>query len=124
MRPADDNGSGTVTLLEALRVILSDAKIAAGENKNAIEFHWYAGEEGGLLGSADVWDQYATDRVDVKAYLNQDMTGWAPPGEVGEFGLILDFVDEGLTNFTRLVLDAVSDTYGLVWLDSFSGQVN
>ncbi|KAI1252173.1 hypothetical protein MGN70_006746 [Eutypa lata] len=103
---ADDNGSGTVTLLEALRVVVSDPKIAAGENENTIEFHWYAGEEAGLLGSADVWDQYASESVDVKAYLNQDMTGWAPPGEVGEFGVILDFVDEGLTNFTRLVLDA------------------
>ncbi|RYP66778.1 hypothetical protein DL770_008729 [Monosporascus sp. CRB-9-2] len=103
---ADDNGSGTVTLLEALRVVLSDPKVAAGEHENTIEFHWYAGEEAGLLGSADIFDQYAAAGADVKAYLNQDMTGWAPPGEVGEFGVILDYVDAGLTEFTRLVLDA------------------
>ncbi|RYP52578.1 hypothetical protein DL769_010644 [Monosporascus sp. CRB-8-3] len=103
---ADDNGSGTVTLLEALRVVLSDPKVAAGEHENTIEFHWYAAEEAGLLGSADIFDQYAAEGVDVKAYLNQDMTGWAPPGEAGEFGVILDYVDEGLTGFTRLVLDA------------------
>ncbi|KAH9909943.1 leucyl aminopeptidase [Xylariomycetidae sp. FL2044] len=103
---ADDNGSGTVTLLESLRVLLTDPAITAGEAVNSIEFHWYAGEEGGLLGSADVFDQYASDGKDVAAYLNQDMTGWAPEGEVGEFGIITDYVDTALTDFTRLVIDA------------------
>lgn len=48
---ADDDGSGTVTILEALRVLLTDSDIAKGKQENTIEFQWYSAEEGGLLGS-------------------------------------------------------------------------
>lgn len=95
----DDNGSGSVTLLESLRVLLAAADI--GGLENTLEFHWYAAEEVGLLGSADIWDEYGAAGADVAAYLNQDMTGWAPPGEVGEFGMITDFTDNALTNYVR-----------------------
>ncbi|KAL7920715.1 hypothetical protein ACQKWADRAFT_297744 [Trichoderma austrokoningii] len=51
---ADDDGSGSVTTLEALRVIAySDFT-----SKNTIEFHWHSGEEGGLLGSQDIFSSY------------------------------------------------------------------
>lgn len=102
---ADDNGSGVVTILEAMRVLLSDPTIASGRANHSLEFHWYAAEEVGLFGSKDIMDDYAARGVDVAAYLNQDMTGWAPEGESGEFGIIMDFVDPGLTNFTRLLIN-------------------
>jgi len=45
---ADDDCSGTVSILEAFRVLAESGYIP--EN-GPVEFHWYAGEEGGLLGS-------------------------------------------------------------------------
>ncbi|KAI5297679.1 hypothetical protein KEM56_004625 [Ascosphaera pollenicola] len=42
---ADDDGSGTVTILEALRVLLKDSKILQGKAHNTVEFHWYSAEE-------------------------------------------------------------------------------
>lgn len=37
---ADDDGSGTVTILEAMRVLLTDEDVKAGKSANTIEFHW------------------------------------------------------------------------------------
>lgn len=45
---ADDDGSGTVSILEAFRVLADSGFIPAN---GPVEFHWYAAEEGGLLGS-------------------------------------------------------------------------
>jgi leucyl aminopeptidase len=72
---ADDDGSGTVTILEALRVLLQDKDIAKGKAENTIEFHWYSAEEGGLLGSQAIFNSYAKEGRDIKAMLQQDMTG-------------------------------------------------
>jgi len=43
---------------------------------------WFCGEEQGLLGSAAIAKQYATDGVDVIGMFNNDMIGWMwqPPG--------------------------------------------
>lgn len=38
---ADDNGSGTVVILEALRNIVESGIVL----KRTVEFHWYAAEE-------------------------------------------------------------------------------
>lgn len=65
-----------MTNLEAMKALLSDPTIAAGEANNTIEFHWYSGEELGLLGSGEIFDSYAADGVVVKAMLQQDMTAW------------------------------------------------
>ena len=48
---ADDDGSGTVAILEALRVLARSGYTPRG---GAVEFHWYAAEEGGNLGSQAV----------------------------------------------------------------------
>jgi leucyl aminopeptidase len=47
----DDDGSGTVTILETLRVLLTSKNIIEGRTENTVEFHWYAAEGAGLLGS-------------------------------------------------------------------------
>ena len=59
---ADDDASGTVTLLEAFRVLVNRGFIP---EKNPVEFHWYAGEETGLLGSLDVaqWNKDSNNLV-------------------------------------------------------------
>lgn len=73
---ADDDGSGTVTILEVFRALLGSQDLLDRKADNTIEFHWYSGEEGGLLGSQAVFNEYKkTGRV-VKAMLQQDMTGY------------------------------------------------
>jgi bacterial leucyl aminopeptidase len=37
---ADDDGSGTVTILEAFRVLLQDPALRGGKAPNTVEFHW------------------------------------------------------------------------------------
>ena len=46
---ADDNGSGTTTVLEALRVYVEYYIKQNQRPMNTIEFHFYSAEEGGLL---------------------------------------------------------------------------
>jgi len=45
---ADDDCSGTVSILEAFRIL---AESGYTPRHGPVEFHWYAAEEGGLLGS-------------------------------------------------------------------------
>lgn len=108
---ADDDGSGTVTILEVLRVLLQDENIAGGKAQNTIEFHWYSAEEGGLLGSQAVFSQYEKEGRDVKAMLQQDMTGFTQKtidaGEEVSVGVIIDYVDPGLTDFIKTAIDTV-----------------
>ncbi|KAI1099732.1 Zn-dependent exopeptidase [Jackrogersella minutella] len=111
---ADDDGSGSLTILEALKVLLTDPKIAAGEAAYTLEFHWYAGEEAGLLGSADIFDSYSTSGEVIKAMLQQDMTGYGTT----PMGVITDRVDPDLTNFIKKVIDAYA-TIG--WVDTECG---
>lgn len=91
---ADDNGSGVVTQMEALRV-LANANFAP---KNTIELHFYSGEEGGLLGSADVFRSYSSAGKTVLAMVCQDMTGYSPSGKVSVY---TDYSDAGLLAYVR-----------------------
>ncbi|KAI8938546.1 Leucine aminopeptidase 1 [Plenodomus lindquistii] len=105
---ADDDGSGTVTILEALRVLLKSEEVLRGEAENTIEFHWYSAEEGGLLGSQAIFQSYEKEGRDVKAMLQQDMTGYVQKtldaGEPESVGVITDFVDPGLTEFIKQII--------------------
>tara|TARA_R110002003_G_scaffold70_18_gene6484 strand:+ start:21444 stop:22202 length:759 start_codon:yes stop_codon:yes gene_type:complete len=113
---ADDDGSGTVTILEAFRVLLTDSRVASGQAANTIEFHWYAAEEGGLLGSQAIFTNYKNSGKVVKAMLQQDMTGYVKPGTRESVGVITDYVDAGLTNFIKKVITAVSLTTEFEWI--------
>lgn len=105
---ADDDGSGTVTILEALRVLVQSPEILQGEAENTIEFHWYSAEEGGLLGSQAIFQSYEKANRNVKAMLQQDMTGYVQKtldaGEPESVGVITDFVDAGLTDFIKKII--------------------
>ena len=109
---ADDDGSGTVTILETLRALLHSEDVVSGKAPNTVEFHWYSGEEGGLLGSQEVWARYRQERRDVKAMLQQDMTGYVQgtldAGREEAIGVIVDFVDQDLTRFIKDVITSVS----------------
>ena len=72
---ADDNGSGTVTLLELAAWLAGERKKHPEKFKRGILFCWWTGEELGLIGSA----QYAKNPLipfkQVSAYVNLDMVG-------------------------------------------------
>ncbi|ORX95315.1 hypothetical protein BCR34DRAFT_629047 [Clohesyomyces aquaticus] len=107
---ADDDGSGSVTILEAFRVLLSDPRIASGQAPNTIEFHWYLAEEGGLLGSQAIFNSYKNAGRKVVAMLQQDMTGYVQAtlnaSQKESVGIITDYVDTGLTEFIKKVVTA------------------
>ncbi|KAF3152096.1 Leucine aminopeptidase 1 [Orbilia oligospora] len=106
---ADDDGSGTVTILEAFRVLVG-AKIPF---KNPVEFHWYSAEEGGLLGSQAIFNHYKSEGYLVGAMLQQDMTGFVrktlDAGQPESVGVITDYVDPGLTAFIKKVISTYCD---------------
>lgn len=68
---ADDDGTGTVNLLEGFRALLA----AGFRPSTPVEFHWYAAEEVGLLGSQAIANAYKTAGVNVKAFMELDMSG-------------------------------------------------
>lgn len=109
---ADDDGSGSVTILEALRVLLKSEAIIKGNASNTIEFQWYSAEEGGLLGSQAIFSAYEKQGRDVKAMLQQDMTGYThgtiAAGKPESVGVITDFVNPALTDFIKEVITEVS----------------
>lgn len=73
---ADDDGSGTVTVLETFRALVN----VGFRPRRPVEFHWYSAEEGGLLGSQAVAQTYEKRNVNVLAmvqvlcYLHTQMT--------------------------------------------------
>lgn len=111
---ADDDGSGTTTILEAFRVL---AKTGYRPGR-PVEFHWYAAEEAGLLGSADVAREYAKERRRVLSMMQFDMTGYVKPGTDERVGVMVDHVDAELTTFLRRLVEEYS---GLQWVDSACG---
>jgi bacterial leucyl aminopeptidase len=108
---ADDDGSGTVTILEAFRVLLTSKDVIKGKGQNTVEFHWYSAEEGGLLGSQAIFSEYEKTGRDIKAMLQQDMTGFVQgtldAGKEESVGVITDFVNPALTEFIKEIVTEV-----------------
>ncbi|KAK9361601.1 hypothetical protein V1504DRAFT_451298 [Lipomyces starkeyi] len=105
---ADDDGSGTVTILETFRVLVENGFAP----NNTVEFHWYSAEEGGLLGSQAIFSEYAKRQISVGAMLQQDMTGFVKKtldnGLPEALGVITDFVHSELTEFIKKVISSYS----------------
>ncbi|TDL24036.1 Zn-dependent exopeptidase [Rickenella mellea] len=99
---ADDDGSGSVTILEAYRGLIS----ADFRPQKSVEFHWYSAEEGGLLGSQALAKSYEARGANVIAMSQFDMTAWVKRGTKETVGIITDFVDADLTEFNKKLVDA------------------
>lgn len=93
---ADDNASGSANLIEALRIILTQPRMP-----RTLEFMWYAGEESGLLGSAEIAAAYKKENKKVIGVLQLDMTLF--PGD-GEF-LISSMTDYSSAWMRSLLTD-------------------
>ena len=97
---ADDDGSGTTSSIEALRVLAA----ANYTPSTPVEFHYFSAEEGGLLGSQAVAQCYEQQGRKVKAMLQMDMTAWVKKGTEECVGVIQDFVDPDLTAFVEALV--------------------
>lgn len=106
---ADDNGSGTVSNLEALRLYVKYLSDNDYWPDNTVEFHFYSAEEGGLLGSLDVFTKYADESKKVVAMLQQDMTGYVDDPEHEHVGVISDYTSPNLTDFIKLIIESYLD---------------
>ncbi|GLB33621.1 putative peptidase [Lyophyllum shimeji] len=102
---ADDDGSGSVTILESYRALIA----ADFRPERAVEFHWYSAEEGGLLGSQAVARDYEERSVNVVAMSQFDMTAWVKRGTREEVGIIVDYTDAGVTKFNKALVDLYLD---------------
>lgn len=64
-----------------------------------------------MLGSQAIFSAYEKAGKDVKAMLQQDMTGYVhktiAAGEPESVGVITDFVDQGLTEFIKEIVTEV-----------------
>ncbi|KAF5369908.1 hypothetical protein D9758_001231 [Tetrapyrgos nigripes] len=101
----EDDGSGSVTILESYRALIA----ADFQPVNSVEFHWYSAEEGGLLGSQAVAKSYQADGVNVIAMSQFDMTAWVKRGTNEEVGVITDYTDPALTNFNKQLIETYLD---------------
>lgn len=95
---ADDDGSGTVTILEVFRALVG----TGFRPHRPVEFHWYSAEEAGLLGSQDVAKSYEKKNVDVLAMIQNDMTGYIGTKFAESYGIVVDYVDDDLTELIRV----------------------
>jgi hypothetical protein len=105
----DDNLSGIVTVIQAIKHLIKEIKIGINL-KNSVEFHFYAAEEVGSLGSTEILRDYRTSKnIEVLAMLQQDMTGYITKsiesGEKEHFGIITDYASSNLMNFTKLIIE-------------------
>lgn len=92
-----------MTILEAFRSLVQNGF----EPERPVEFHWYSGEEAGLLGSQAVSRAYETEGKKVVAMLQNDMTGYiGASGEV--IGIVTDHVDEKV--FFCLIYSSLTTT--------------
>ncbi|TFL04353.1 aminopeptidase [Pterulicium gracile] len=101
---ADDDGSGTVNLMEVFKVLVQ----SGFKPSTPLEFMFYAAEEVGLLGSQAIATSYKSSGKSVKAVLQLDMTGYQRPGTTEVIGIMPDFVDAGLTTFLRQLITSYS----------------
>ncbi|KAI4234931.1 MAG: hypothetical protein L6R40_006599 [Gallowayella cf. fulva] len=119
---AVDNASGCVVIMEALRVLAATGYTP----RNTMEFHFYSGEEAGLLGSADIFRNYRSTGKNVLAVVNTDMAGYSPSGKISSYN---DYSDIGLLSFVRRVITAyigpyTTDTCGYGCSDHASAYSN
>ena len=101
---ADDDGSGTVNLMEIFRALIA----ADFKPSYPVEFHWYSGEEAGLLGSQAIAQSYKRAGKTIRAFLELDMTAYFAPGTKEVIALEADYQDSGVTSFIKQLVDTYS----------------
>merc|ERR1712137_915234 len=110
----DDDGSGTVCVLEVFRVLVD----AGFKPNRTIEFHFYAAEEVGLKGSQAIATSYADEQKVVVGMMQLDMTFYDGINGENVVGIVTDNTDDSLNEFLRQLVDA----YALIpWVNTVCG---
>jgi len=97
---ADDDGSGSVTILEIFRVLVA----ANFRPELTVEFHWYSAEEVGLRGSQAIVSDYTRNNVAVRSMLQIDMDGYNR--NENRIAIITDYTSSTLNAFVRKLVSA------------------
>ncbi len=97
---ADDNASGIASLNEMVRVLLEKDFVP----NRTIEVMAFAAEEIGLVGSAEIAEEYADNGVNVAAFVQFDMTGYN--GSSGDVYITTDpYNSASLNNYLTDLMD-------------------
>ncbi|KAK6209000.1 hypothetical protein LQW54_006748 [Pestalotiopsis sp. IQ-011] len=111
---ADDDCSGTVSILEAFRVLALSGFIP---KDGPVEFHWYAAEEGGLLGSQAIARYKKDSNAVIGAMMEFDMTAYVARNATESIGFIKTQADAPLTEWAHKLakeyISIASDVYEL-----------
>ncbi|KAI9295303.1 Zn-dependent exopeptidase [Neoconidiobolus thromboides FSU 785] len=95
---ADDDATGVVGNLETLRVLLG----CNFRPKRTVEFHFYAGEEGGLLGSLDIAQTYSNQQKNVHAMTQFDMIGYLTKKK--QIAFYIDYTNKELNDMLKKIV--------------------
>jgi len=95
---ADDDATGTASVMEAFRVLVQSGFCP----RRTVEFHTYAGEEGGLIGSNQIAANYNSQGVNVISMVQFDMTAYNDDEPIA---LIRDYTNAQLNTFLGQLLD-------------------
>jgi leucyl aminopeptidase len=102
---ADDDGSGTATVLEAATTLISSGM----RFNKPIYFIWYAAEEMGLVGSQYVVADFKRKKIPVDAVMQLDMTGYAYKNDPTMW-LVKDNVNRSLTQYLQTLISTYVKT--------------
>jgi len=100
---ADDDASGSSTVLEVFRVLAAELN-NGWVPERTLEFHGYAAEEVGLRGSQAIATSYANAGYDVVGMLQLDMTGYIGGSSTPTIGVVTDYTNAALTAFIRTLI--------------------
>ena len=102
---ADDNASGIASLNEMVRVLLEKDFVP----NRTIEVMAFAAEEIGLVGSAEIAEEYANNNVNVAAFVQFDMTGYK--GSSSDIYITTDWYNSSeLNNYLTDLMDHYNGT--------------
>ncbi|KAH7369746.1 hypothetical protein BKA65DRAFT_4547 [Rhexocercosporidium sp. MPI-PUGE-AT-0058] len=117
---ADDDCSGTVSILEAFRILAESGYVP---RNGPVEFHWYAAEEGGLLGSQAIARYKKEEGATIGAMMEFDMTAFIARNATESIGFISTSADEALTEWLlKLAKEYISIPAGIYELFPGAGS--
>ena len=96
---ADDDASGIATITEATRALFEVGFVP----NRTIEVMAYAAEEIGLVGSAEIAEEYANNNVNVVSAVQFDMTNYN--GSANDVSFITDYTNASLNSFLMELVD-------------------
>jgi leucyl aminopeptidase len=99
---ADDDGTGSVTVLEVAHTLISSGM----HFKKPIYFIWYAAEEMGLVGSQYVVKEFKNKNISISEVMQLDMTGYPDKDYPTAIWLMDDNVSTPLTTYLETLTNA------------------